>query len=281
MAFSMEVINQGLKFVNAIAKYNRIIYEEVFVELCFAQDQEELDDNSTTIDMAAVGEMRSSIFSSGVADDDSDMASLGAIRGYSKGALSLRDDDSPRELPEDRRSRSAGRSMISVPIKKSKWLGRKMGRGRENEFTMRRSRTKTPPRQPRSPRRSLTPQRRESASTSRKSSTPNRDGWGKKKSEAAPPITKHRKERPATSKQLSPVISASSARAGRKPYKSKSKSKRTNKDEKKPTRESQISKIMKSTSKASTFFASRRGLKRENQDSPRTSSICSRVLIVE
>ena len=99
-------------------------------------------------------------------------------------------NNSPRDLPEARRSRSVRRSRSTSPNnKKSKWFGKSMGRGRDKELTresspITRSRTRGPSRQTRRPRRSLTPQKR-SASTPKKSSIATREGRGTEKSDAA------------------------------------------------------------------------------------------------
>ena len=88
-------------FMEVMAKRNQVFYEKVIVELCGLQHQADFDDyslhNSVIINMASAGAMRTTD------EDDSDMTSLGAIRGCAKGSLSVRGDDSPtRELPEAR-----------------------------------------------------------------------------------------------------------------------------------------------------------------------------------
>jgi hypothetical protein len=264
-------------FVRVIGKVNQVIYEEAIVELCCPpdHDREEFDEDSVIysnskasdtaerddienkvvkIDTTSKGAMHANGACNPV-NDDSDITSLVAVRGRVKGTISPKNDESPGEVTKTRRVRSVRKPISVGPNKKSKWLGRPMGRGIDNELTtgsspMKRSRPRSP-RQNRSPRRVLTAQRR-SLSNPWKSSTTKREGAKEKKSEAATPTTKDKS--PATSKATL-VSSTLGGRAGGEFTKNLRKGAK-DKNKNKPTRVSVSAKLVKSTSKASTHLAS-------------------------
>ena len=148
------------KFLDLLAQHNQVFYEEVVVERCGClldqadcddnsvdnsvifnclQDQAESDDNSvdnsvmincmqdqakfddTSVDTSVIINLASVGAMSATNEDDSDMASICAIRGYAKGTLDVRADDSPREVPEARRSSAVGRSRSRPARTKSQW----------------------------------------------------------------------------------------------------------------------------------------------------------------
>ena len=139
-------------FARAVGKCNQVIYEEVIVALCCQPEREVFNDISTVHsnskaseivrdDMTRANDSNSKIFETGRDDmtcangafsplnNDVDKTSLGAMRGHTKVAFTLTNDDSPREVTKARRSRS---------MQKSRSLGgssRSMRRGRDKIST--------------------------------------------------------------------------------------------------------------------------------------------------
>jgi hypothetical protein len=213
-------------FVQAVSKCNQSIYKGAIDELCGCEpDKDVFDgDNSALYSEASTAsddtserdDIKNRVL---IIDTTSQGACLGRANGtfspvndasvfsevttpknlrLASGAFSPTNDDSPREITKARRSRSMHRSKSASPRKwSSKFPGKERGSDTpRGSSPMKRSRTT-----PRSP-------SRQSPSSPRKSRTPKREGAIKKKSEAEPPTTKHRRAPPATTSTKATSVSS-------------------------------------------------------------------------